>query len=742
MILYLILVYATFNSSNRSALIKMLHLSDEDRWGLYYGVRALARDNDPEAMVFWSLLDETFSEDGAQFIIYCLSVLLSIGGSKLWKQFGNNFNDCGNINIMVEEDESFKPVIWLEIDVAKEAIKTILTKALSSQITDAMDAVEALKARPTKEELADIGIIEADEEELKDQSDETKSEKKVPFSRRASTVKMETYKPSTHLNLFIWLRIMLQQIHADQIHRAAAIRLMFETASVGALTPNFYNTSDAPTHVEYPQFQSICHTLFPYLATTEIATLFAVCHDNGKQKITADVFVKCASRKGYFSYALKLAQLPLLTQHVDSSKLGDVSIEDAAIINVLSSKLRQASEKKKLVDKLEDMVVDSYTMKTEKILRSKLATMIHRKLAIMLPSLRIISKMAPIKWKIALQDAIDNVKSAINESHAKMVLKFSQTDGSIVVPPSRHFIDGIQPFVSYRRLLALASLIKLISDNPLLPTEFFSISDVDNSIPSLDMALYRAETFLYHLEQAILARSTNSKDSVDAFLRYKKYDEVRKTLIARRIQLLYKTFVSKEPPIPRIVRAEMSIGYLCHSGKTKTHAKYYLKNREVYYEPWYVLTIIAEIYRYKLQYDMKAIATGFEPIELSKAIVAYSFEQWGSIEMAERGIQDLFQNIRCYRPVMSRVRLFGAFVGDPFELDNDVAEVLQTHFAIFTYLNLLLDVHKEWKSYILREREIHAPTANKEINALGIMIEVKEPEVEVAVPDIINGDLK
>ena len=46
-------------------------LADEDRWGLYYGVKAMAKD-DAEAQVFWGLLDEAHGEDGQQFLFHCL----------------------------------------------------------------------------------------------------------------------------------------------------------------------------------------------------------------------------------------------------------------------------------------------------------------------------------------------------------------------------------------------------------------------------------------------------------------------------------------------------------------------------------------------------------------------------------------------------------------------------------------------------------------------------------------------
>ena len=48
--------------------------ADEDRWGLYYGVKALSREL-PEARLFYNFLDEKYGEDELTFFLYCLRVL-------------------------------------------------------------------------------------------------------------------------------------------------------------------------------------------------------------------------------------------------------------------------------------------------------------------------------------------------------------------------------------------------------------------------------------------------------------------------------------------------------------------------------------------------------------------------------------------------------------------------------------------------------------------------------------------
>ena len=48
--------------------------ADEDRWGLYYGVKRLAREL-PEMRLFYNFLDEKYGEDELTFFLHCLRVL-------------------------------------------------------------------------------------------------------------------------------------------------------------------------------------------------------------------------------------------------------------------------------------------------------------------------------------------------------------------------------------------------------------------------------------------------------------------------------------------------------------------------------------------------------------------------------------------------------------------------------------------------------------------------------------------
>ena len=200
-------------------------LADEDRWGLYYGVRALAKVSDSEGMLFWSLLDEAHRQDGQQFVLHCLSVALTMGGSRLWSQFGDAFR-CGGVAGLSESAER-SSLIWLHLRTAADATRAILRKAPANQVASTLDTIDTMKERP-----------EFDSEQV------------------GGAAKDKDQEP-THINLFMWLRVMLRQFQEDQNLRLAAVRLMFESASVGALTPQLHTPSSESQgrSVDFPQFQ-------------------------------------------------------------------------------------------------------------------------------------------------------------------------------------------------------------------------------------------------------------------------------------------------------------------------------------------------------------------------------------------------------------------------------------------------------------------------------------------------------
>ena len=122
-----------------------------------------------------------------------------------------------------------------------------------------------------------------------------------------------------------------------------------------------------------------------------------------------------------------------------------------------------------------------------------------------------------------------------------------------------------------------------------------------------------------------------------------------------------------------------------------------LKFRDVIHDPYWVQAGVSEVYSFKLSYDMRACKLGLPPLSLPESIAAHHYMRWGSVAVAERATQDLFTSVRTYASSVPRIRIFAAFLGQGEfdEKDASVADMLVTPHALSTYLDLLVEVHRE-----------------------------------------------
>lgn len=674
--------------------------ADEDRWGLYYGVKALAKD-DPEAQVFWGLLDEAHGEDGQQYLVHCLSIALSLGGAQLWYQLGWPLFQVGGVASMNEvlalkgwHEVHLKAVVWFDVETCKEVVRMVLVRALKAQVGDAIEAVEALKAVP---EVDDPLVAEPDADADADAPRKGRGRKgggqdggKDRRGRKAVATDPSVLRPSadaTHINLFMWLRVMLQQLQAEQIHRSAATTLMFESAAAGALTQavaaasaakekdgggeggqppvgeGAHHAGDRPNSVEYPQFQAICRTLFPSAGTLEIAALFSQCREEGKhrQGVTADVFMRVADLKGMFSRSLRLAALPVLEGHspVPYNKTAikpakAATGEDAADAADAGTGEGEgddgsvnATEEGATAFAVaggdaggEDGALDAgglpkappLTAAKRETLRVRLGALVHRKLAAIMPDIQALAMGVPEKWRALLLDAAVQAQASVGETldrNKKGVRGPPGLAGGAGRPGTEGgpslaghlYIDGLQPFVHYRRLLSLALMVRSLTDNPLLPTELFAGRHRQFS-GDVDLGLRQAETLLSNLEAGIVAAAgpaadpsglgphtghrtppqqqhalalTNPPPGGRSGLPWSiKFDVCRRKLVARRLQAFVRACLyHASVTVPRPVRALMRAGYVRGTRG--------LRHRAVLREPWWAAAQVAEVYAFKVR---------------------------------------------------------------------------------------------------------------------------------------------
>jgi hypothetical protein len=242
-------------------------LADEDRWGFYYGCKALAKDT-AEGKVFFLMLDETAGEDANTFILYCLRVYCSID-LDAYDQLGLDASRMQNVadlprDIQLGRREVPQHVL-ISVENAKRATRVVLAKALKPQLEEALETVAALVLPNTNK-----------------------------------------------LDLFLWVRAMLQKYQSEQQHRKAAIKLMFDTAASGALVAKSAHIKSkavklAPGFVDFPQFHAILATLWPAVPLAESTKLFIEAQRDqpvfGKG-VSVDTFFRVADRWQFFSKAI------------------------------------------------------------------------------------------------------------------------------------------------------------------------------------------------------------------------------------------------------------------------------------------------------------------------------------------------------------------------------------------------------------------------------------------------------
>lgn len=535
----------------------------------------------------------------------------------------------------------------------------------------------------------------------------------------------------------MWVRLLVQQVQAEQIHRAAAVKLMFESASVGALTPQLASASDplepgtSGSQLEFPQFLSICRTLFPTLSQLDCASLYGAVYEEGRRKVTADALLKVGDRLGLFSKAMRLSTLPLLEHQLSADRLRRAMAESPpsapqALTDAAPSATADAGPEAAAAPSIsatgggEGLVTlrtGSFTR--EELLRGSLGALVHRKLAAITPDLVVLTKRVPARWAALVLEARDQVLWALNDAFEKTKRGKSAAasageggDLSSAKPRRKPYIDGIQPYVFYRRLLSVALLVKSLSDNPLLPAELFLGKD-QSLLPSLDLGLKQAENLLSALEEGLVATirldaqtskelSQGATNEAVAFKlseslarrlygdkgvsRVFKFEAARRSLVARRLQAFFLKFSRDEAvPVPARLRLCMRGGYLRGARG--------LRARKVVSDPWVAQGLVAEIFAFKLKLDLKAGRLGMPPIRLEEAAAAALFLRWGSLDVAERALHDLCLACRAHSN-SPRLRLFAALVGIPCGIEAAEAAQLGTTHAATVYLNLVLQIHR------------------------------------------------
>jgi hypothetical protein len=819
------------SSASKGSAASAAHLrADEDRWGFYYGVKAMSREN-MEAKMLWSLLDEAQGEDGLAFVMTCLSVALSLGGNELWRQFGDA-SGCDSVNSMYFPDNMSKqtgaeagagagagseasaavahklpPTIWLKLEVAKQAVRLVLVRALEPQMHATMDAIEALKEAPDienplvpeEEEEALLGQHGAEEGEGGEGGEGGEDGEGGAASPAEKPRQPLPPGPEpTHIDMFVWLRILLQRFQEEQSHRGAAIRLMFDTSSIGALTAapppvslgnNVTGTdyvggavsgsegavvaslgaggAGGESHVEFPQFAAILKTLHPAISASESAALFGTCYAAGLRKVTANVFLKVAESRNLFSRSMRLVSLPLLRRKPDDSV--DIPADIMVIAHEADkaagagagakapagegaeSKAAAAGESKggagspagsadaeagppaetpeQRARRLAKPV--GVTVDDEQKVRKSLGAFVHSRSRMMEPEVRRMAKDLPERWRMVLLETYVDLNNAIVDNFAKIratqraLNSADRNAGSASggaegdkLRAVQYYLDGVQPYLLYRKLLSFMLMFEGLCDNPLLPGDLLTSPSASSAAARRGfgtnanggtggISLHNARSIVFHIESALLGKRYPAS-------KVARFEAIRRSVSARRIQHTFLRMAhDKELAVPAGLRNLMHAGYLTGRGRGPSDGRNPvqcgLRARKVYMEPWCAQAVVGEIFYFKIMYDRRAASVNLPALDLRRAVPAAHLSLWGCHELAELSMHDFCNAVKNYMHGLPRLRLFAAFLGFS-DLSQPLAGMLGTPLATDTYLQLVLQIHKEVAAVELEEGNASTPT--------------------------------
>lgn len=272
--------------------------ADESRWGLYYGLKRLAKEL-PEARVFYTFLDEKYGEDDFAFYLHCLTIMEAVVNERRGKfDWGFNTNACDYDAMHELEEEQggadeIDDFIFVEIRHAVEVTERVMKRATED---DCKRAVKTLVENAVQEEI-----------------------------RITPTTGQRI------IDINVCLRVLLQEYRDEQAHRRAALRVMFGCASSGPEEQIFNKV------VDLGQMVTIVQTLNSRAGPAEAVTLYRMAYEIGRGKVNIDAFTQAANRLNFFTDCLRLpshfgTEAPNTLSAAQCAQLGTIVRKQMALI--------------------------------------------------------------------------------------------------------------------------------------------------------------------------------------------------------------------------------------------------------------------------------------------------------------------------------------------------------------------------------------------------------------------------
>eukprot|EP00753_Platysulcus_tardus_P001313 PLAT11262.2.p1 GENE.PLAT11262.2~~PLAT11262.2.p1 ORF type:complete len:1619 (+),score=780.24 PLAT11262.2:653-4858(+) len=264
--------------------------ADDNRWALLYGAKALSKEL-TEAKLFFQLLDEKHGEDELAFFCYAMRTVQSLSPVRLL--WGPHVEAAQFAALAAFAADPLPDIVWVGLDTCHTCIDTVLAKASD-------DERASLKARTAEKGVsAEYRLLEGSGERL-------------------------------CVDLFAFLRLLLQAYHEEQAHRRAAVRLMFHSIA-SPVAADESSSADGgrglrgsggggvdeeeeeegamvSVNADLAQFMAIVTTLNSAVQVHEALQLYRCAYDIGNGRVDANAFMSAADQLQFWGSCLRLPQ--------------------------------------------------------------------------------------------------------------------------------------------------------------------------------------------------------------------------------------------------------------------------------------------------------------------------------------------------------------------------------------------------------------------------------------------------
>jgi hypothetical protein len=355
-------------------------LADEERWCLYYGVKALVQQGYLEAKLFLSLLDEKFGEDELVFMLYCYQLLDVLVGGKLnwgplrdkvaYHSFSREFDHLFGLPSTSPTSSSMKPppvvpkTIWISPYHASLATSIVLARATESE-RDTLDKkmMEYVVTNVPDDERP-IVFLTPEQMGITTGPFTKKKPRRRHFAQKnaAATASSdagndsdEESEPQQFIDAHLWVELMMLEYKEEQAHRRAAIRLMFQTATssmtngdMNMLSNGVTSGTNTGSTMDMEQFRVMVRTLNDETPAFVVATLFRNAYTKGNGVVTFDAFMDAAEATQFFSTCMRLESPASCLARLASGLQKSLSQASSPMLMAVSTSSRAAF----LVEKL------------------------------------------------------------------------------------------------------------------------------------------------------------------------------------------------------------------------------------------------------------------------------------------------------------------------------------------------------------------------------------------------------